>query len=86
MGTQKEGRNRHIESAPNRFTLFFCESEIQSLAPQVSKNLKVHPAYSRNMHEVLLLASCTNDAMAVGPIVRDFSGEIVLPSIWSPPH
>ena len=22
MGTQKEGRNRHIESAPNRFTLF----------------------------------------------------------------
>ena len=47
-----------LRSAPNRFALFFRESEIQSLAPQVSKNLKVHPAYSRNMHEVLLLASC----------------------------
>lgn len=32
------------------------------------------------------LLACTNDAMAVGPIVGDFSGEIVLPSIWSPPH
>ena len=61
MGTQKEARNRHIESASNRFTVF-CESEIhESLAPQFSKNLKVHPAYSRNMHEVLLLASCMHE-------------------------